>query len=294
MPRHKGRSRPRLDSLDLPSRSAAQGSAFRLRPPQTHSQPQAPAAPPPRRQPPNAAIQTGSRYANMPSLPPSRPYPDSRYPPKPPRRVEQVRRIHPHDAGLHLRRYIQRHVDVLAPDAQAASPKARVVRKLHGLCRRAERHCYKHRTKDLLLCHSARRRHAGQQRRLKETAPCSGSVRSGCQHVAPSAHAPVSTYRRIRSILHLYPRSPRGQSPYPVASPTRSVCIRARILSYSRLGHALLHQHAADPAQQTCPLVKPDPIDQSFNRGVKIRIVEHDVRRLPTQLQAQLLRRCLP
>src|SRR5262249_28704102 len=72
--------------------------------------------------------QLGSRYSRIPSRPPSRPYPLSRYPPKsavPPfgispkssSRIEMIRAVHPNDALFHLGSDMKRDVDSLAPNA---------------------------------------------------------------------------------------------------------------------------------------------------------------------------------
>src|SRR2546422_4975378 len=88
---------------------------------------------------------------------------------EPRRRVEQIRAVDPHDAGLQLGRDIECEVDVLRPDARREAIGG-VIRKLHGLLRRAERHAHQHRTEDLDLRDRGGRRHVGEQRRRIEVA----------------------------------------------------------------------------------------------------------------------------
>ncbi len=66
--------------------------------------------------------------------------------------------------------------------------------------------------------------------------------------------------------------------------PTRSVSIRARSLAIKRLGHAFLHQQPR-PRAAHLPLVEPDRVHQTFDRGVEIGVVEDNERRFAAQFE---------
>ena len=78
-------------------------------------------------------------------------------------RVEHVRAVDPHRAGLHPRRDVEREVDVLRPQA-GGETVARVVGELDGFVRRAEGHQRDDGAEDLDPRHGAGRLDVGQQR----------------------------------------------------------------------------------------------------------------------------------
>ena len=75
--------------------------------------------------------------------------------------------------------------------------------------------------------------------------------------------------------------------------PSRSVSMRARSFAIEPLAHAFLHEQPRAGAADLS-LVEPDRVDDAFDDGVEIGVVEHDERRLPAQLERELLARCPP
>src|SRR6185436_15907994 len=88
---------------------------------------------------------------------------------EPARGVEQVGRVDPDGARLHLARPVEREVDVLGPDA-GREAVGRVVGELDRLGGRAEAHRHQHRPEDLDLSDGRRRLDSGEQRRRIEEA----------------------------------------------------------------------------------------------------------------------------
>ncbi len=204
---------------------------------------------------------------------------------EPARRVELVGRIHPHHARLHLRCQVQRHVDVLAPDARSQSIH-RVVRQLRGLGRRAKRHRHQHRPKNLLLHHGRRRMHIRQQRRRIEATFLRHRM-TRLPALRALGHARV---HHLLNRLQLHRRNNRANVDCFIQRRTHAQRFHARAdFGVKRFGHALLHQQPR-PRAAHLPLVEPDRVHQPFDRGVKIGVVEDHERRLPAQLQRQLLR----
>src|SRR5689334_10525418 len=95
------------------------------------------------------------------------PEPALAIPPKPRRRIEQIRRIHPHHPALELRRNVQREVDVLRPYTRRQSIRS-VIRQLHRFRWRTEGHRHEYRAEDLHLRDRRRRLNIREQRRRIE------------------------------------------------------------------------------------------------------------------------------
>ena len=199
---------------------------------------------------------------------------------KPARRVELVGRVHPHHARLHLRCQVQRHVDVLAPNARG-QPVHGIVRQLRSLGRSAEGHRHQHRPENFFLHHGRRRMHIRQQRRRIEAAlfrhcmtrlPALRAFRHACVH-------------HLANRLQLHRRNNRPNVDRFIQRRTHAQRFHARAnFGVECFGHALLHQQPRTRAAHL-PLVEPDRVDQPFNRRVQIRIVEDHERRFPAQLQ---------
>ncbi len=86
--------------------------------------------------------------------------------------------------------------------------------------------------------------------------PFSGSVTSGCQHVAPSA-MPVFTSAAMRSYCTWSTMAPMSTA-LSSGDPIRNVCMRARIFSNSRSATRSCTSNR-EPAQQTCPWLNHIP-----------------------------------
>ena len=96
--------------------------------------------------------------------------------------VEHVGAVDPDDAGLELRRDMQREVDVLAPH-RGGEAVARVVGELDRFLGGAEGHGRQHRAEHLFLRQDVGRRNAGRQRRQIEIA------------ASPAARSPAASSR---------------------------------------------------------------------------------------------------
>ena len=165
------------------------------------------------------------------------------------RRVEQIRRVHPHHAGLDLRRDVEREVDALRPHARRETVR-RVVRERDRFFRRAEGHRHQHRPEDLDLRDRRRRLHVGEQRRRIEAA--FGRTRPRrLPHRRAFSRRPAGPDPLMRSSCTGATIAPMSTA-LSSGEPTRSFSIRARSFATSRSATPSCTSRR-EPAQHTWP-----------------------------------------
>src|SRR5690606_29203898 len=197
--------------------------------------------------------------------------------------VEEVRRVHPHDARLELGRHVQGQVHVLRPDA-GGEPVAGVVRELHGLGGGAERQAHDDGPEDLLLGDRRGGRDVREERRREVPALLGRRPR----RLEARGARGLALLHQARDLLELDGRDDRADV-YRLVE-RRALAQVLHALAQLRLHarrHALLHEQAAAGAADLA-LVEPDRVDDALDGGVEVGVLEHDEGRLAAQLQGEL------
>src|SRR6185437_14504712 len=162
-----------------------------------------------------------------------------------------------------------------------------VVRQLDGLRRRAEGHRREYGPEDLLLRNRRRGADSGEQRRRKVKA-ASGKAIVGLI----AGRAFCNALRDVGlDAIELDGIDDRANVHSLIEWRADAQRFHARAdLAIERLGDALLHQQSRAGTADLA-LVEPDAIDETFDSGVEVGIVEDDVRRLAAEFERELLGR---
>ena len=203
------------------------------------------------------------------------------------RRVEQIRAVHPHDASFQLCRNVQRHVDVLAPNARRQAIDG-IVGQLNRFPRSAKCHCGEHRTEDLLLRDDRCRMYIAKQRgRIIKASRRQRDLRlpAGCALSDPLINHALDT-------IELHAGNNGADIDCLVQRKTDAQVTHALPdLADQGLRDTFLHQQArASTAYLT--LVEPDAVHQSFDCAVQISVIEDDEWGLSAQLKRKALVGC--
>src|ERR1700684_694246 len=195
------------------------------------------------------ANHAGSRYSSIPSRPPSRPYPLSRYPPNPHAASNKFVLFTPTPPAFTCAETCSATF-TLSLQTLAASPY--VVLFANSTASRRVRNVIAASTGPKISCCATVDAGCTLLSSVGgKYSPRPGNVKpSGCQHVAPSA-LPCFTNRSIRSNCTRATIAPTSTA-LSSGAPTRSVLIRRRTLS-SSASDTLSCTSNREPAQQTCP-----------------------------------------